>query len=153
MDADLHLTVKNDDKRIDLGKIHIDNMAPTYALPNDFNSWHWYFGNETRTITISNINELLDQNNCKVYDNGKEIDFDYSSQTNTVSFALAKGWHNVGIVLNDTAGNENNIPEKIYMHVGYFWLWIIISASVIIIFSISFVLIRNRNKKRKLENE
>lgn len=153
MDADLHLTVKNDDKRIDLGKIHIDNMAPTYALPNDFNSWHWYFGNETRTITISNINELLDQNNCKVYDNGKEIDFDYSSQTNTVSFALAKGWHNVGIVLNDTAGNENNIPEKIYMHVGYFWLWIIISVSVIIIFSISFVLIRNRNKKRKLENE
>ena len=47
-----------------------------------------------------------------------------------MSFALAKGWHNVGIVLNDTAGNENNIPEKIYMHVGYFWLWIIISASV-----------------------
>jgi len=57
-----------------LGTMHIDNIAPTCELPEEFRSWHWYFGEEERTITVSNINELVDENRCKVYDNGREID-------------------------------------------------------------------------------
>lgn len=152
-DADMHLAVKNDDKRIDLGRIHIDNMAPTCEQPEDFASWHWYFGEETRTITLSNINEMLDEKNCKVYDNGKEIDFIYSSEGNTVSFALEKGWHNVGIVLKDMAGNENNIQEKVNMHVGYFWLWMSAASFLVIVSTAIFLLIYSGRKKRIAEDE
>lgn len=152
-DADLHLTVKNDDKRIDLGRIHIDNVAPTCEQPGDFTSWHWYYGDETRTITLSNINEMLDEKNCKVYDNGKEIDFLYSSEGNTVSFALEKGWHNVGIILKDMAGNENNIQEKVNMHVGYFWLWMSAASFLVIVSTAIFLLVYSRRKKRIMENE
>lgn len=151
-DADLHLTVKNDDKRIDLGKIHIDNVAPTYELPEDFNSWHWYFGEETRMITITSISELLDEKNCKVYDNGEEVDFTYSSEDNTIVFALGKGWHNVGVVLKDMAGNENNIQEKVNIYVGYLWLWIIVSSFLFIICLTIFILVHGRRKKQMIEN-
>lgn len=146
-DVDLHLAVNNDDKRIDLGRIHIDNVAPTCEQPEDFNSWHWFFGEETRIITLSNINEMLDEKNCKVYDNGKEIDFLYSSEGNTVSFALEKGWHNVGIILKDMAGNENNIQEKVNMHVGYFWLWMSAVSFLVIVSTAIFLLIYSRRKK------
>ncbi len=125
MDADLHLTVKNEDKRIDLGKLHIDNVAPTCTLPDGFDSWHWYVGNETRTLTISNIDELLDEEKCRVYDNGKEKEFIYSRDDNTLTFTLEKGWHSVGISLCDMAGNENNIPERVNLYVGYFWMGMI----------------------------
>lgn len=152
-DADLHLTVKNDDRRIDLGKIHIDNIAPTYELPEDFSSWHWYFGEETRIITISNIDELLDEKNCKVYDNGKEVEFTYSSEENTVVFALEKGWHSVGIVLRDMAGNENNIQERVNIYVGYFWLWVIASAFFLAICLVIFIVIHGRRRRRMREDD
>lgn len=129
-DAELYLVIKNDDERVDLGRIHIDNMAPTCDLPEGFRSWNWYFGEETRTITVSNISELLDEENCKVYDNGKEIRFSYSSDENTLSFTLEKGWHNVGIVVCDMAGNANNIQERSNMYVGYMWLWLIIVGAI-----------------------
>jgi len=66
------------------------------------------------------INELVDENRCKVYDNGREIDFKYYSDNNTLTFTLGKGWHNVGIVLVDMAGNVNNIQEIRNIHVGFF---------------------------------
>lgn len=152
-DMDLHLSVKSDDKRIDLGKIHIDNIAPTCVLPGDFNSWRWYFGEAARTISISAISELLDEGNCRVYDNGREIDFIYSSSDNTLSFTLEKGWHNVGVVLADMAGNENNIQEKVNLHVGYFWTWIIAAASFLVCCAITLALIHRRKKKQLLGNE
>jgi len=65
------------------------------------------------------INELVDENRCKVYDNGREIDFKYYSDNNTLTFTLGKGWHNVGIVLVDMAGNVNNIQEIRNIHVGF----------------------------------
>lgn len=151
MDADLHLTVKNEDKRIDLGRIHIDNVAPTCDLPEDFNSWHWYLGEEPRTITISNINELLNEDDCKVYDNGKEMEFVYSSENSTVSFVLEKGWHNVGIVLRDMAGNENNIQEKANIHVGYFWIWMITAASLLAVLAAVIVVIYHVRKRKMQE--
>jgi len=152
-DVDLYLSVKNDGKRIDLGRMHIDNVAPSCGLPSEFRSWYWYFGETARTITLTNISELLDQNACRVYDNGKEIDFIYSSEENTIRFTLGKGWHNVGVVLSDMAGNENSIQEKEHLYVGYFWLWIIIGATVIGIAVIVFLVIKNRRKRQRLENE
>lgn len=81
-----------------------------------------YFGEDSRTITVTNISELLDKTKCKVYDNGKEIDFIYSETNGSLSFSLNGGWHNVGITLEDVAGNTYSIQEVDNIHVGYFWL-------------------------------
>lgn len=132
-DAELYLSVKNENGRIDLGKMHIDNIPPSCNIPTDLKSWHWYFGNDSRTITLTNISELLDETKCKVYDNGKEINFIYSETDGSLSFTLNSGWHNVGITLEDVAGNTYSIQEADNIHIGYFWLWIIIIASVIFI--------------------
>ena len=152
-DVDLYLSVKNDGNRIDLGRMHIDNVAPSCVLPSEFRSWNWYFGETARTITLTNISEQLDQNRCKVYDNGKEIDFIYSSTENTITFALSKGWHNVGVVLSDMAGNDNSIQEREYLYIGYFWLWIILAVSVVGVSVTVFLVIKNRRRVRRLENE
>lgn len=132
-DTELYLSVKNENGRIDLGKMHIDNIPPSCNLPTDLRSWHWYFGDDSRTITVTNISELLDETKCKVYDNGKEIDFTYSKTDDSLSFTLNGGWHNVGITLEDVAGNTYNIQEVDNIHIGYFWLWIIIIASVVFV--------------------
>lgn len=124
-DVQLRLTVKNEGNRVDLGNLHIDNIAPTCDMPEEFKSWKWFRGEEDRTITISNISELLDESQCKVYDNGQEIEFQYSSENKTMEFTLAKGWHNVGIVLSDTAGNTYNVQERTNIHIGFFWSWVI----------------------------
>lgn len=152
-DAELRLTVQNAGSRLDLGNLHIDNMAPTCVLPAEFQSWSWYFGDSERTITVSNISEPIDPNQCKVYNNGQLIDFEYSSEDNTLVFTLEKGWHNVGIIIDDMAGNANNIQEKANIHIGFFWLWIIIASSISVIAIIAFVAMRNMRKKRMLENE
>ncbi len=149
-DADMYLTVKNEDKRIDLGKIHIDNMAPTCDVPENFKSWHWYFGEEVRVITLSNINELLDEGRCKVYDRGEEIDFTYSAQDGTLSFRLDKGWHNVGIVLCDIAGNENIIQERVNIYVGYFWMWFITSGIFILTGAAALAVVWHKKRMRVL---
>lgn len=132
-DAEMYLSVKNENGRIDLGKMHIDNIPPSCNLPTDLRSWHWYFGDDSRTITVTNISELLDETKCKVYDNGKKIDFTYSKTDDSLSFTLNGGWHNVGITLEDVAGNTYNIQEVDNIHIGYFWLWIIIIASVVFV--------------------
>ena len=116
--------------------MHIDSAAPTCEFPEELSSWHWYLGEDQRTVTITGISELLDEKATKIYDNGKEKSFEYSREEGTLTFTLEKGWHNIGVALSDTAGNINNIQERINIHVGYFWLWIILiscllSASVI----------------------
>ena len=151
-DVELYLTVKNEGQRIDLGKLHIDNIAPTCNLPEEFKSWNWYYGDEVRTITVSDISELIEENQCKVYDNGEEIEFEYSSEADTLVFTLEKGWHNVGIILDDMAGNANNIQEKVNIHIGFFWLWIIMVSSVTLTITIASAIIYNIRKKRILEN-
>lgn len=151
-DIELLLTVKNQGYRIDLGKLHIDNIAPICDLPKDLTSWHWLYGEADRTFTLSNINELLDESSCKIYDNGEAIPFVYSSDDNTITFTLAKGWHNVGIVLVDMAGNTNNIQEKVNIHIGYFWIWVIVALSVsTITVAICIVTYYRKRKKREVE--
>lgn len=151
-DIELLLTVKNQGCRIDLGKLHIDNIAPTCDLPNDLNSWHWFYGEADRTFTLSNISELIDESSCKIYDNGKAIPFVYSSDDNKITFTLSKGWHNVGIVHVDMAGNTNNIQEKVNIHIGYFWIWVIVAISVsTIAVTICFVIYYRKRKKREVE--
>lgn len=130
-DADLYLSVKNDGKRVDLGAMHIDSAAPECELPEELASWHWYFGDDRQTVAITGINELLDETATKIYDNGKESEFDYSQEEGTLTFTLEKGWHNIGIALSDTAGNINNIQERTNIHVGYFWLWTILLSCIL----------------------
>lgn len=146
-DTELYLSVKNDNGRIDLGKMHIDNIPPSCTLPSDLKSWNWYFGEDSRTITVTNISELLEETKCKVYDNGEEIDFTYSETDGSLSFTLNGGWHNVGITLEDVAGNTYSIQEVDNIHIGYFWLWIIIIASVIFIGIIILIVYFVRKKR------
>lgn len=149
VDIELILSVNNDGCRVDLGKMHIDNIVPTSDIPEDLSSWHWFFGEDERTFTLSNISELVDESQCKIYDNGNAIPFIYSETDNTITFKLSKGWHNVGFVLVDMAGNTNNIQEKTNIHIGYFWLWIIIAVAVLIITTSVCVVIYNRNRKKR----
>lgn len=151
-DAQMYLSVKNGDNRIDLGKIHIDNIAPTCDIPDEFKSWKWYLGEEKRTITISNISEFVDESECKIYDNGKEIEFEYSSENNTIIFTLEKGWHNVGISLSDMAGNTYNIQEKTNIHIGFFWLWIIVGVSSVVTAITAYAIILNIRKRQAEES-
>ncbi len=148
-DVELQLTVKNQGYRIDLGKMHIDNIAPTCVMPDNLNSWHWFYGESDRTFTISSISELVDEDQCAIYDNGKMIPFAYSSDDGTLTFTLAKGWHNVGVVLDDMAGNVNNIQEKVNLYIGYFWLWIIAVLSVFVFAAIIGILIYSRNRRKQ----
>lgn len=152
-DMQLHLTVKNEGKRIDLGNLHIDNIAPDCDIPEEFKSWKWFYGEDNHKIIISGISELLDENQCKVYDNGQEIEFQYSSENSTMEFTLAKGWHNVGIVLSDTAGNTYNIQERTNIHIGYFWLWTIGVGGVILsaITACTLVFFRRRTAQANKE--
>lgn len=151
-DVELHLTVKNEGRRIDLGKMHIDNIEPTCTLPDELSSWHWFYGEDARTITLSNISELVDESACKIYDNGKTIPFTYSKDEGTIQFTFSKGWHNVGIVLDDMAGNTNNIQEKTNIHIGYFWIWVIaITSGIVIIGAISIFIHYRKRIKRELE--
>lgn len=151
-DIELQLTVKNQGCRIDLGKMHIDNIAPTCVIPDNLNSWHWFYGETDRTFTLTSISELVDEDQCAIYDNGKMVPFVYSSDDGTLTFTLAKGWHNVGIVLDDMAGNSNNIQEKVNLYIGYFWLWIIVAVSGFVIAAIVGIVVYSRNRrKRELE--
>ena len=147
-DIELCLSVINDGSRIDLGRMHIDNIAPTCDISAGFDSWKWYCSEKAQTITISNISELLDVSLCKVYDNGKEVAFEYLEENNTITFTLEKGWHNVGIVLSDMAGNTYNIQEKANIHIGYFWLWVIMGTSVVFVGIAVYVLLLIKKRKQ-----
>ena len=148
-DVELQLTVKNQGCRIDLGRMHIDNIAPTCVMPDKLDSWQWFYGETDRTFMLSSISELVDEKHCAIYDNGRKIPFVYSSDDNTITFTLAKGWHNVGIVLDDMAGNANNIQEKINLYIGYFWLWVIAVLSVLVIAAIICIVIYSRNRRKQ----
>ena len=146
-DAELYLAVKNAGDRIDLGKIHIDNVAPACEVPESFRSWHWYPGDKMRTITISNISEVLDGERTKVYDNGREIAFQYSGESNTLSFEIEEGWHDIGVVICDMAGNKNIIQERTNIYVGYFWLWVIIAGITLCAGAAVLAVVRGRGKR------
>lgn len=151
-DMELHLTVNNEDERVDLGKMHIDNIMPTCEIPIEFKSWNWYYGELDRTITLANISEPIDTDLCKVYDNGKEIPFTYISENNSLEFTLTKGWHSVGVIINDMAGNSTNISEREYMYIGYFWLWFIATLAAIALTAMIIIVSRNIRRKR-IESE
>ena len=133
--------------------MHIDNVAPTCEVPRDFSAWHWYFGEDARTITLSNISEQLDENRCKIYDKGREIKPVYSPENNEITFTLGKGWHNVGIVLTDVAGNAWHVSEQVNIHVGYFWLWFILGGLTLFILVIAILLMISSRARRRRENE
>ena len=148
-DVELQLTVKNQGCRIDLCKMHIDNIAPTCVMPGNLESRHWFYGETDRTFKLSSISELVDEEQCAIYDNGQTVPFVYSSEEGTITFTLAKGWHNVGIILDDMAGNANNIQERINLYIGYFWLWIIVALSAIVIAAAICIVIYSRNKRKQ----
>ena len=147
-DTYLRLTVTDGGNRIDLGSMHIDNVAPTCVLPEELKSWHWFFGNEPREIVIRDIDETLDLSECSFYDNGEPLDVTYQEDDGIIRFELDKGWHNVGIILTDLAGNKNNIPEISNIQVGLFWLWIILAGVAVVGSGATLALVKAHKKKK-----
>ena len=74
--------------------------------------------------------------------------FEYSQEEGTLTFTLEKGWHNIGIALSDTAGNINNIQERINIHIGYFWLWITLLSCMVPAAVIAGAVLIYRNRRR-----
>ena len=148
IDKELILTVKDDGERIDLGKIHIDNIKPEAKLPSEFKSWKWYPGKKERTIVLSNISEILDTNLCKIYDNNDEIPFVYSEEDKTLRFTIDEGWHNIGIHLVDTAGNVCDIQETENICVGNFWTWVIGGCAAAAAALAGFIIFRRKKRKK-----
>lgn len=144
-DKELILTVKDNSERMDLGKIHIDNVKPEVKIPSDLKSWKWYPGQKERVIVLTDISEILESDVCKVYDNNAEIPFTYSAEDGTLSFTLNKGWHNIGIHLVDTAGNVYDIQEAENICVGHFWTWIIGGGTA----AVAGLILFKKKKRRK----
>ena len=147
-DKELILSVKDNGERIDLGKIHIDNIKPEAKIPSDLKSWKWFPGKKTRNIVLSDISEVLDVDLCRIYDNNEEIPFDYSEKAKTLSFSINEGWHNIGIHLVDTAGNVFDMQEAENICVGHFWSWVIGGIAAIVAAAVGLVLFRKKKRKK-----
>lgn len=154
---DLYLWAENtynkETSHITLGWIRIDALAPTCTVPSDLSDWKSYTS-KTKTITLSNISESLDKSKCIVYDNGKAISadhFDYSDETDTLSYTLEKGWHDLSFVLVDEAGNTYTVQEISSIQVGLFYcLWFRILCVIFIAGVIAGIVIIIVKKKRSV---
>ena len=146
-DAEYYLTVSTLGESIELGEIHIDNIAPQCKLPGYFHDWGWMRGENPEPITITDINEKIDTDLSKVYVDGKVVDSAYDSKANTLSFDISKGNHSVGISLVDTAGNAYDIPEITNLYVGNLRLYV--GIGIIIVGSISVLIVFRKRKKAK----
>lgn len=154
---DLYLWAENtygkETSHITLGWIRIDALAPTCSIPSDLKDWKAY-ASAAKTITLSDISESLDKTQCIVYDNGKEIladNFDYSDETDTLSYTLEKGWHDLSFVLVDEAGNTYTIQEISSIQVGLLYcLWFRILCGIFIAGVIAGVVIIIVKKKRSV---
>lgn len=151
---DLYLWAENslngETSHISLGWIRLDALAPSCNLPSDLKDWKSYVST-TKKIILTNISESLDVSKCVVYDNGKEIsldNFEYSEESNTLSYTLEKGWHDLSFVLVDEAGNINTIQEISSIQVGLLYcLWFRILCGVIAVAAIAAIIIIIRKKK------
>lgn len=154
IDMEMNLTVRNQEYRIDLAKIHIDSIAPTCDIPEELTAWRWFAGEADRVFTLTNISELLEEADCKVYDNGELVPFDYFAEEDTITFKLSKGWHNIGIILCDAAGNSNINPEIVNIYIGNFWIIMAgtVFAAVVIAVVIALAYKRKREKKEMTED-
>lgn len=152
---DLYLWAENtygkETSHITLGWIRIDALAPTCSIPSDLKDWKAYIST-TKTITLSNISESLDESQCVVYDNGKAVSadhFDYSDETDTLSYTLEKGWHDLSFVLVDEAGNTYTIQEISSIQVGLLYcLWFRILCGLVVAGVVASVVIIVVRKKR-----
>ena len=147
-DAEYYLTVSTLGESIELGEIHIDNIAPQCKLPGYFHDWGWMRGEKPEPITITDINEKIDTDLTKVYVDGKEVDSTYDSKANTLSFDISKGNHSVGVSLVDTAGNAYDIPEITNLYVGNLRLYVGIGMFIVGSTSL-FIIFRKRKKAKK----
>lgn len=154
IDTEMHLTVRNQGGRIDLARIHIDSIKPTCDVPEELCKWAWFFGEEDRTFTITNISEKLEEADCRVYDNGEMIPFVYSAEEDTLTFTLSKGWHNIGFILSDAAGNANIGQEVGNIHIGYFWCYFIAAGfTALVAVAAALYLYRRRQILQEMMDE
>lgn len=149
-DATFYLTVNDSDKKIELGQIHIDNIAPECDLPPYFHNWGWMKGTGEKKIEITNISEKIDTSASTVYIDGEKVKYSYDSNKNKITFSIENGSHSVGISLVDYAGNKYNVPEISHLGVGNFRLYLGIGMSIVILAGVSMLIILKR--KRKVEN-
>ncbi len=146
-DATFYLTVNNSDKRVELGQIHIDNIAPTCTIPEQFHDWGWVAGSNPEPMKFTGISEKLDVEKTAVYVDGKEAYFDYDEENDVLSVSLEKGEHNVGLSLTDKAGNIYNIAEVSHLGVGNFRLYSGIAGGFALISGVGAAIFFRKRKK------
>lgn len=149
-DATFYLTVNSSNDRIELGQIHIDNVAPECDLPEYFHNWGWMKGSGQKNIEITNISEKIDVNATKVYIDDEIVKFTYDSDKNKLSFPIENGSHSVGISLVDKADNKYNIPEITHLGVGNFRLYLGIGITVTVVVAIASIIMFIRKRKIKV---
>lgn len=151
-DATFYLTVNNNDDRIELGQIHIDNIAPECKLPSYFHNWGWIKGTGDKAVKITNISEKIDINSSFVYIDGEKVDYSYDSSKNSLEFPIKDGSHSVGISLVDYAGNAYDVPEISHLGVGNFRLYLGVGTAVLLLAGcFGSIIFRRKRKVRNLE--
>ena len=134
---DLYLWAENtyndESSHITLGWIRIDAVAPSCHIPSDLKKNNFFVKN-TKTFKLTGISESLDKSKCMVYDNGQAVPqdkFEYSDFSDTLTYTLDKGWHDLSFVLVDEAGNAYTIKEVSFIQVGLLYcLWFRILCGV-----------------------
>lgn len=145
-------TLNSETSHITLGWIRIDALAPTCNIPDDLRSWKTYTSS-SKTITLSDISEDLDESKCLVFDNGKVIlsdKFIYSNENDTLSYTLEEGWHDISFVLVDEAGNSYTVQEISSIQVGLLyclWFWILCGLTAIAGIVLAVIIIRKKRLK------
>lgn len=166
-DTRLYLRAENDGEYVDLGEMYIDNTKPECAVPDYLSDWGWLKGSGEKTITFSNISEILDDNQTVVYVNGqevtanglltsvdgKDVSASYNAKDDELCLTLPAGTYSIGAKLVDKAGNMRIISEVEHFSVGNTRIWLGTAGATMLIVTVGGVTAVARSRRRKLSNK
>ncbi|EXM40324.1 hypothetical protein RASY3_10070 [Ruminococcus albus SY3] len=166
-DTRLYLRAENDGEYVDLGEMYIDNTKPECAVPDYLSDWGWLKGSGEKTITFSNISEILDDNQTVVYVNGqevtanglqtsvdgKDVSASYNAKDDELCLTLPAGTYSIGAKLVDKAGNMRIISEVEHFSVGNTRIWLGTAGATMLIVTVGGVTAVARSRRRRLSNK
>lgn len=166
-DTRLYLRAENNGEYVDLGEMYIDNTKPECAVPDYLSNWGWLRGSGEKTITFSNISEILDEKETVVYINGQEVTANglrasvdgkevvaaYNAKDDSLSVTLPSGTYSIGAKLVDKAGNMRIITEVEHFSVGNQRIWLGTAGAAMLIMTVGGVTAVARGRRRRLSNK
>ncbi|SFD25487.1 hypothetical protein [Ruminococcus albus] len=166
-DTRLYLRAENNGEYVDLGEMYIDNTKPECAVPDYLSNWGWLKGSGEKTITFSNISEILDDEETVVYVNGQEVTANglqatvdgknvsasYNAKLDELCLTLPAGTYSIGAKLVDKAGNMRIISEVEHFSVGNTRIWLGAAGATMLIVTVGGVTAVARNRRRRISNK